>query len=358
MKGIKKEEKPRSVLLTGPNDVREIILYKDKAPYDDSGESIKGGIEYDSEDDTIRCHECGAWFKSTGGHIRRHGLSAREYKLKHNLKMATALVSESVRVERISIAKKYLPAYRLANKEKFDKYLRKLIKGRRGLKKIRTRSVEEANFSKSCPPQALLKLKMLAEQIGRTPTVKEMREYGISVRGLKWTFGNLENVMKVVGLIHRRKGSKAQLIHDKNSLIALLKNFVSVHGRLPSYSDLKRGMLPSSGVFNRVFGSWGNAKKAAGFKLYPNSSAAVWTNKQLLDGLKRVILTIGKTPLAREHKRYGIPSRSTYDKRFGNLKKALKLIGIDVYHRRNFSLEYIPKEKVNESTIQVSESHR
>src|SRR4051812_15453353 len=89
--GIKKEKVFSEYVLLK----NTLSFYKDKEPFEGSGLSIKGGLEYDEADDTIKCHECGYWFKSLAPHLHMfHGMSVADYKKAHGLSSSTALISE------------------------------------------------------------------------------------------------------------------------------------------------------------------------------------------------------------------------------------------------------------------------
>lgn len=48
----------------------------------------------DTDEGRVLCHECGGWYRSVGSHVTRsHGITARDYKIRHGLPLGTALVS-------------------------------------------------------------------------------------------------------------------------------------------------------------------------------------------------------------------------------------------------------------------------
>lgn len=48
--------------------------------------------------DKIQCLECGRWFRAIGSHlVRVHGMTAREYRQRHDLPASYKLASESLR---------------------------------------------------------------------------------------------------------------------------------------------------------------------------------------------------------------------------------------------------------------------
>lgn len=57
-----------------------------------SGHGRYGVLDVDGG--RVLCHECGGWYRSVGSHVARsHGLTAREYKIRHGLPLGTALVA-------------------------------------------------------------------------------------------------------------------------------------------------------------------------------------------------------------------------------------------------------------------------
>lgn len=55
----------------------------------------------------VKCLECGKFFHSVGDHVKHHGLTAREYKIKHCLPVKKSLASEILKDKRSKKAKKY-----------------------------------------------------------------------------------------------------------------------------------------------------------------------------------------------------------------------------------------------------------
>jgi len=67
----------------------ESLFYDAKAPYERSGMSIKGALEHDAENDLVRCHECGEFFRHLGHHVRADGLNGAEYKIRNGLSIGS-----------------------------------------------------------------------------------------------------------------------------------------------------------------------------------------------------------------------------------------------------------------------------
>ena len=61
---------------------------------DPSGYGHYGVLDHDGG--RVLCHECGRWLRSIGGHLRTHGMTAREYKQAHGLPRGTPLISREL----------------------------------------------------------------------------------------------------------------------------------------------------------------------------------------------------------------------------------------------------------------------
>ena len=68
------------------------------------------------------------------------------------------------------------------------------------------------------------------------------------------------------------------LIYTKECLLNLIKEFYRNHNRIPQYRDFnKNTLLPGGATYQRHFGSWNNAIKAAGFEPDINNGFGIKT---------------------------------------------------------------------------------
>ena len=100
-------------------------------------------------------------------------------------------------------------------------------------------------------------------------------------------------------------------------------------GRTPTASDMGNHGRHSTTAYQSQFGSWNNALKAAGFD--PNSRGDV-PEDELLAEIKRLETKLGKTPTKREMNSYGEHGAKTYQKQFGSWNNALKAAGFDLHN--------------------------
>src|SRR5215471_6297366 len=201
------EQTEPKVLIQG-----NVFLYRTKAPFMQSGESIRGALEYDDVTEKVRCHECGGWFAHLGSHLigcpgtirpdGSSGITAREYKLKHGLQFTTALISEKVRSKMIAVG----VARERAGKGISSQPSRKKAYGtRQGIQ------FEVRNTNGTCAAQLIDKIKTLAAALGHTPSCVEMRENGIHHRSAMRVLGckTARDIAALCGLTPNNSGGHA-----------------------------------------------------------------------------------------------------------------------------------------------------
>jgi hypothetical protein len=247
-----------------------VFLYQEKAPFEPSGKSVKGALEYSKDCDTVKCHECGLWFRALPLHIKKHRLTVRQYKLKHGLAIKTSLNSEALRETQISHGRRLnlLHGGSPFNDHEILKLaLEASAKTQKRLRKQRrSMNSELLNLKRNCPAQLLRKIENVSDAVGHTPTYMELKESRVSPESIKHRFGSLSKAMVLVGLAPI-KGRRA--LYNDTQLLSMLRNFSVRYGRSPSQSDCRRGLLPSKHTFHRRFGSWKRALRRA--KLTVNS---------------------------------------------------------------------------------------
>jgi hypothetical protein len=249
------------------------FLYKQKAPFSASGMSVFAAIEYDPEADKVRCHECGDWFEQLGKHFASaHGMTARNYKIKHGLNLNSAMVNEKIRISH----SRSQAARVAADPEKHRLILLKArmacaFRGRTNHRPF----AEKRNERNTCPAQLIEKIKQAADHFGGTPTKKELSASGISLDSAFLAL-NVKNVGSLVSLA----GLSPNLSHKRRRyseviLIEMLRDFYVCHGRLPRLTDHRRGLLPSTSSFYSYFGGMKKAYRAAGLALVAAAEGGV-----------------------------------------------------------------------------------
>lgn len=239
-----------------------VTLYNYKEPLMPfaTGHGYEGVLLYDGKTDKVQCHFCGSWFFALGNHLgKEHNMKASEYKTMTGLRQTTALIGEEYRKKLIANGldvrlKNLIPGGKKTEKEK--------KKVAAGLKKNNS-TRQHQNERGTCPEQLLDRLRDLAKELGRTPLTDEVGFYETLVN----VYGSYKNAIKKAGLKYRKPGQNvhynAKKIFTREELLELIREFTRKQGREPSYSDVRRSMLPSGSTYVRHFGSWVKAKKIA-----------------------------------------------------------------------------------------------
>jgi len=313
------KEKPILEYEEAPSGYIFLNNFKEPLMKFSEGYGFLGVLAMDGKEDKVQCHLCGEWFEGLGNHIHKeHNMKALAYKEIVGLSKNTALIGEKLRAKLI--------AHNLGKRiENLRIHKRHSEESKRKIAETLSKNVfEKQNITNTCPAQILERLKNKAEQLGRTPTTYEITFYPVLLKiygsmkeacrlaGLTYTDNKeghptkytKEYCVKVIRdfyLKNKRlpangdwgknfsrnfrkylmqyyddkeifreaiKGENLQNLNirlkwDKETLIDFLKNFEKINNRKPSYSDSKRGFIPSTGVYAYHFGNLKNALQIA-----------------------------------------------------------------------------------------------
>ena len=225
------------------------------------GFGYMGAILGTMDGEKIQCHVCGLLYRDVGFHARQaHKLPVIEYKEKYNLAKNSVLISEAEREARKM--RSYEWYYKLSQAQK-DEISRKQ-------KQAWNKCLETKNKKGTCPDQLLEKIKEVAEKMGKTPTKREFIEETGGQRYyhlIRVTFGGWPQALKMLGMSQREnKGNLGKRYHlySREELIEYLQIFWQENQKIPTGTDCRRGLLPSQDAYYRAFGSFPNARSAAG----------------------------------------------------------------------------------------------
>lgn len=150
----------------------------------------------------------------------------------------------------------------------------------RAKKKNRSRlTAERLNSSHTCPSQLIERIQKCASAVGHLPSDRELREYGLTSAVIRFRFGSVAKAFQLAGFPPREKH---RLKNSREFLVQALQLFHQVNGRAPSYSDSRRGLLPSTSQYERHFGSWRKALKSAG--MIPRKTLRDRASGQFVEG--------------------------------------------------------------------------
>jgi len=122
----------------------------------------------------------------------------------------------------------------------------------------------ETNKSTYEREMLIQELKRIVQQLGRTPSAKEVREMGgPSVTTFTRHFGSWTAALKELGLTPKAGGHR----YDDEELLDALRHLAGELGHAPSPSELrKRPDLPVPETFQNHFGTWNSVLKASGLE--------------------------------------------------------------------------------------------
>jgi len=289
--------------LTRPHITKPTVPYKDTHltfyHYKEPLKQVHEGFGYEGallgtlDGEKIQCHICGDLFTDLAGHATKTHKeltpTARDYKERFGLAFSSALVSEAERARMKMVG--MLWWHRLSP-EKRAEHIRR-SKAKRAAwykKKIEARSkthpkhqLETKNKRGTCPDQLLERVREVTTALGRTPSKSEFIDHFDSQRYLHLiyaTFGSWRNAVQRAGLSAKQQEltlGKRKPRQSNDELLDLLSVFHQENGRIPSYTDCRRGLLPSSDIYIRRFGSISEARRLAGIHLKPTR----WGEKML-----------------------------------------------------------------------------
>jgi hypothetical protein len=192
-------------------------------------------------------------------------MKALEYKRITGLAKTAALVNEETRARMIEQG--VLQAEenkRRGQLKKFNQSTWSAEKKKEFAEAMRKASLEHGktmakkNQNETCPLQLVHRIRKQAEELGRTPT---MREAPYSRTAVK-VYGSWDALLRRAGMERDAVNKKNQPIPEED-LLEMLREFKKREQREPSTSDCKRNLLPHKSTFSRKFGSFKKAKELA-----------------------------------------------------------------------------------------------
>lgn len=243
-----------------------------------------GIILYNKSKDRIQCHVCGKFYRalSGSGHLKLHEMTNDEYKEKFEIDRTVVLCAEGTR-------EKHLNA--LLQREDYQdgtilKKLHKYTKSEEAKKQRKTamlgkkRRIYAKNKTGHCPEQLLDLIKKLHTKNNRVPNGEDFkREHkGKYFSSIIQTFGSYNKAVEKCGF---EVPDKFRDAYKRDELIKYLQDFYKRFGRTACNTDFKRGYLPSTKVYIRVFGSLNKARQEAGVPVVIQLGYAKWQQVKL-----------------------------------------------------------------------------
>lgn len=244
--------------MPAPDDV---IFYGYKEPLRkfDGGFGYMGVLSYSKEKDKVQCHICGRMFRAiNNGHLGKvHKTTALEYKLRVGLSPTASLVGEGTRKK---LFERPVNPNRIEELKKVHKKRNAHIKKTGNDPQIhRKLSLEVKNKRGTCPDQLLDKIDKTIKSFGRVPTEEEFKNFhhGKFLGSIRNTYGTWNKALAKLG--HKSYSPR----YTREDLLEAMRNFFQVHKRTPRWSDMERGLLPSSTSYYNQFKSLNQARQEA-----------------------------------------------------------------------------------------------
>lgn len=272
--------------------MRHTIKYKDTFltfyNYKEPLKKVVGGFGYEGvllstiDGKEVQCHICGELFSNVAKHtISVHKditPTAHAYKEKFKLAFETALISEVERERRKEEGFRFwasmTPEQRRRHVELINRKAAAWLKKNPDYHKQPKIQLETKNKRGTCPDQLLEKIRVVAKKLGKTPSKTEFINHYDSQRFLHLIYATFGSWLKAVELAGLSKRPRVEHMGDKNrysddELLEFLTLFHQENGKIPSYTDARRKLLPDAAIYERRFGSFAKARELAGIHEKP-----------------------------------------------------------------------------------------
>ena len=183
----------------------------------------------------------------------------------------------------------------------------------------------QVNSHTAADEELLEMLREFASELGRTPTIDEVivNPSMPHYSLYKKRFGSWNNAIRMVGDLQINRFDRN--LPDKE-LLDTLRNFASELGRIPRTEDVDANpSMPHHTLYERRFGGWNKALQMVGLQ----TNKRILTDEELLGMLKEFAGELGRTPITREvNENPSMPHYTTYKRHFGSWDNALELAGL------------------------------
>jgi hypothetical protein len=250
----------------------------------EDGFGYYGTLLQTDDSELVQCHYCGKLFEHLASHVLRAHKdifsSLSEYRDKYELAKSTALVSDSIRLRMKANTIKQMANLTDEQKKEHKKHMRELWKMDRSSGGKKGITLETKNKRGTCPDQLLEKIKVVADSLGRSPTMNDFRREADNgnryIQLIQRTFGTWNKALKMLNLATKKTGNKGESkdwkrpTYSDYELLEYLRIYAQENQSLPTATDCLRGYIPTFGVYKRRFGSLEKARQLAGIEFILN----------------------------------------------------------------------------------------
>ena len=172
--------------------------------------------------------------------------------------------------------------------------------------------------------ELLTALQNLATELAKVPTAQEMTDHGPHAHTLYYSrFNSWTRALKFAGLTDESGAA----ITD-SELCDELRRLADKFGRPPTIAEMEAEGAYSVSTYYRRFGSWLDARDAAGLTPTEIHPSRRLTDGELLDEIKRLADELGRTPTTTDMDTHGNYGLRTYYTRFDGWAAALEAAGL------------------------------
>jgi len=177
--------------------------------------------------------------------------------------------------------------------------------------------------------ELIKKLKLISKKLGKTPTIKDIRKEKNFPSYISFYF-------KFGSWNNALKAAKLDLnyeyrFYSKNELLKYLIDFSNKNKKTPTIEDFNNNSnFPAAITYFDRFGSWNNALKLAGLEINVRKD---YTKQELLEFLRNLRKELRRTPMMKDlTSRKNLPEATVFKDRFGSWNRALEAAGLEVIH--------------------------
>jgi hypothetical protein len=187
--------------------------------------------------------------------------------------------------------------------------------------------------------QLLDDLRAFAAELGKTPTRTEMNDRGPHSSTPYYTaFGSWNDALRAAGFgtNHENDVSDERLIEELRRLAKDLE-------RVPRFEDMADHGAFSPHTYMRRWGSWPEAKDAAGLDARTTTSRRI-SEGELLEALRDLAVERGRPPTIADMNEHGPYSHRPYYRTFDSWNAALGAAGFDPNHTNGYDESLLIEE--------------
>jgi hypothetical protein len=191
----------------------------------------------------------------------------------------------------------------------------------------REAGLETYNYTRE---DCLESLQEAANRLGHSPTKKEYEELGLKpcTGVFDQKFGGWDEAKMEIGLDSRSRVTCS----EEDCLEAIEDAASILGHPPTSREYLGLDMRPTLHEIKVVFGSWNTAKELLGFDTVPSSHEITYSEEDCIKALKQATDQLGVSPTTREYISLGAkPSAKVIKRRFGTWNEAKQAAGLETY---------------------------